>query len=106
MKKLQFKDLQVGQKVRNVRGYEGVIQDIKDEYEISVLVTKVTDVHLNRVVGEVGNSFFCNIVEIIEDVKEERSDSYEVEVEMNGMIIRMDYKHFEQYMAFMVKLTN
>ena len=104
--KYTLEQIKVGQTIVNSRGYEGVVKEVSGKHSIKVLITKVTDGTCFRTVGELGNCFLEYIVDIVEEKKEERSESYDVEVEANGMIIRMDYKHFEQYMAFMLKLSN
>ena len=90
-----FQDLKIGQTILHNRGFEAVVKELVDAKEITVVVTKV-DSAAGVYVGEERNVYANRIVSILDDVEEDDS-YYDVEIETNGSIVRMSFKHFIEF---------
>ncbi|MFD9628623.1 hypothetical protein [Peribacillus muralis] len=97
---VEFSELKVGQTIRHSRGFDGVITGIERPTEITLVITGLhSNYRGSHKVGHERNVHSDRIIEILVDAEpaEEDNDCYEVEVEQDGTIIRMSFKHFIEF---------
>jgi hypothetical protein len=97
---VNYSDLKVGQLIKHDLGYIGRIKEIEDERTVTLEV--VESGSSTFTVGKVRNAFASRILEILPE--ETEAGEYEVEVEMNGVVIRMDFANFEKVMDKLLNL--